>query len=81
VTQLDEEYARLHPGVSPGRYVELSVSDAGEGMSPDVVARIFEPFFISLSPKRLSWKASMPSSPGPAPACRSAYPLSRHRLT
>jgi signal transduction histidine kinase len=47
VTQLDEEYARLHPGVSPGRFVELSVSDTGEGMSPDVVARIFEPFFTT----------------------------------
>jgi signal transduction histidine kinase len=47
VTRLDEDYARMHPGVRPGHYVELSVSDTGEGMSPDVAARIFEPFFTT----------------------------------
>jgi signal transduction histidine kinase len=47
VAQIDEEHARLHPGVRPGRYVALSVSDTGVGMSPDVAARIFEPFFTT----------------------------------
>jgi CheY-like chemotaxis protein len=47
LTDLDDEYARLHPGAQPGRYVELSVSDTGAGMSPDVVRRIFEPFFTT----------------------------------
>ncbi len=44
---LDEEYCRLRPGVSPGRYVMLSVTDSGTGMSPEVKARIFEPFFTT----------------------------------
>jgi signal transduction histidine kinase len=47
LTDLDDEYARLHPGAQPGRYVGLSVSDTGAGMSPDVVRRIFEPFFTT----------------------------------
>jgi len=31
--------------LDPGEYVELCVTDNGEGMSPEVLARIFEPFF------------------------------------
>jgi two-component system cell cycle sensor histidine kinase/response regulator CckA len=45
LTELDDSYATAHPGTSPGHYVELTVTDTGTGMSPDVAARIFEPFF------------------------------------
>jgi len=34
-------------GLSPGEYVRLTVSDAGSGMSAEVVARAFEPFFTT----------------------------------
>jgi len=44
VTDLDATFASAHPGVSPGRFVRLSVSDTGTGMSPEVVARAFDPF-------------------------------------
>ena len=42
---LDDDYARTHAEVVPGQYVMLAVTDTGSGMSPDVVARVFEPFF------------------------------------
>ncbi|WP_082458077.1 PAS domain-containing protein [Sphingomonas sp. Leaf10] len=42
---LDDTYARTHEEVVPGQYVMLAVTDTGSGMSPDVVARVFEPFF------------------------------------
>ncbi|WP_310103850.1 type II toxin-antitoxin system ParD family antitoxin [Sphingomonas sp. BE138] len=42
---LDDDYARRHDEVVPGQYVMLAVSDTGCGMSDDVMAKVFEPFF------------------------------------
>jgi len=33
--------------IAPGRYVRVTVSDTGRGMSPDVVERAFEPFYTT----------------------------------
>jgi PAS domain S-box-containing protein len=42
---IDAEFAKHHPGMSPGKFVRLTVSDTGHGMSPEVIERIFDPFF------------------------------------
>ena len=42
---IDDAYARRHDDVTTGQYVVLSVTDTGSGMSPDVMAKVFDPFF------------------------------------
>ena len=45
--RLSENDARAIDGARPGAFVALEVGDTGTGMAPDVLARIWEPFFTT----------------------------------
>jgi PAS domain S-box-containing protein len=44
---LDDTFSRVHPGVRPGPYVLLAVSDTGVGMDTETKSHLFEPFFTT----------------------------------
>lgn len=44
---LDDSYIAQEIGVETGRYVRVSVSDTGQGMSPETRSRAMEPFFTT----------------------------------
>jgi len=46
------ERRRAVPGLAPGAHVEIAVADDGEGMAPEVMARVFEPFFTTKAAER-----------------------------
>jgi two-component system cell cycle sensor histidine kinase/response regulator CckA len=46
----DDRYCRSHPTHKPGAFLQLSITDTGAGMTPDVVQHLFEPFFTTKGP-------------------------------
>lgn len=44
---LDEASCKLNPGMNPGQYVELLISDTGKGILNKDIEHIFEPFFTT----------------------------------
>jgi len=45
---VDAELGHAH-SIEPGRYLWLTVADTGEGIPPEIIGRVFEPFFSTKS--------------------------------
>ena len=45
--EISLELSFIQPGARPGEYARLRIKDTGEGMSPDVLARAFDPHYTT----------------------------------
>lgn len=50
--ELDAAYAASVPEAKPGSYVAWRVTDTGTGIPPEIIERIFEPFFSTKGPDK-----------------------------
>lgn len=49
ILNFGEAYRRQHPYIVPGLHIRLSVTDTGVGMSEEIQAQVFEPFYTTKS--------------------------------
>jgi len=47
---IGRDFAAENPGVTPGRHLCLTVRDTGHGMSPELIKRLYDPFFTTKEP-------------------------------
>ncbi len=43
----DVDYCNHHEGITPGKYILLTVSDSGSGMDQETMSHVFEPFYTT----------------------------------
>jgi PAS domain S-box-containing protein len=44
---VDENLPKLYQPISPGKHLLLSIRDTGQGIGPDIIEKIFDPYFTT----------------------------------
>ncbi len=44
---LDEDIPYIDPDLNPGSYVKVTLRDTGQGIAPEIIDRIFDPYFTT----------------------------------
>jgi PAS domain S-box-containing protein len=47
ITTAETETAKGFEGLTPGKYLKITVADTGPGISPEIIHRIFDPYFTT----------------------------------
>ena len=47
---VDKSFVKTRPGMHPGTYQKLTVSDTGHGIPPQIIGQIFDPYFTTKEP-------------------------------
>ncbi len=45
--EVDTDFAAMHEGIVPGPFLRVVVTDTGHGMNPEILERIFYPYFTT----------------------------------
>ena len=49
-TALDNDFVADYDNLVPGEYVRLTISDTGHGIPPEIIEKIFDPYFTTKEP-------------------------------
>jgi len=52
IKQQDDD---VNPEVSPGQYLLLTITDTGCDIGPDVIEKIFDPYFTTKEKDKITW--------------------------
>ena len=45
--EMSSDELTLHPDIQPGKYIKLTISDTGQGINPEIMGKIFDPYFTT----------------------------------